>query len=374
MLLHKSVEFDSRVRREAAALAGAGHEVVVLELADVAPAAAMLDGFTRRSVGSTAGMRSRLPSALYRIAMVRRFVRGIRAVGPDAVHAHDAAMLLPGAIGSRLTGAMLVYDSHELAVGVPYRESGWAWLVSTIERLIVPRCAAVITVSDGIAARLRDLYGLAVTPTVVRNVTALERNGAGGLRRTLGIGADVSLVLHQGASAPARGCAQLIEAAATLGDVHVAFLGDPEPGYKERLAALIAARGLGDRVVVLPSVPLAELLSWTAEADIGVTLLEDNCENHRLALPNKLFEYIAAGVPVIASALPEVERLVTSYGIGWCVTPDDADALGEALRIAIGARDDPGLRERIARAGQELRWSSERMRLLELYDRLALVS
>ncbi len=64
-------------------------------------------------------------------------------------------MLLPGIVGARLVGARLVYDSHELAASVPYRERTWAWFVTTIERVIVPRCVAVITVSDGIAARLQ---------------------------------------------------------------------------------------------------------------------------------------------------------------------------------------------------------------------------
>ncbi len=77
-----------------------------------------------------------------------------------------------------LTGARLVYDSHELATSVPYRERAWAWFVSFIERLVVPRCAAVITVSDGIAERLRSRYGLRETPAVVRNVSALAPGGA----------------------------------------------------------------------------------------------------------------------------------------------------------------------------------------------------
>ena len=152
--------------------------------------------------------------------------------------------------------------------------------------------------------------------------------------------------------------------------MRLAFLGDPEPGYGEVLAALIRKRGAADRILVLDSVPLSELLDNTAEADVGVTLLQDTCENHRLALPNKLFEYIAAGVPVIASALPEVERLVKAYGIGWCVRPDDAGAVADAIREAIARRSDPELRSRLQKAAAELRWSVEQRRLLELYDNL----
>ncbi len=93
--------------------------------------------------------------------------------------------------------------------------------------------------------------------------------------------------------------------------------------------------------------PLKQLLAHTAEADVGVTLLQDTCENHRLALPNKLFEYIAAGVPVVASALPEIERLVDRYGIGWCVAPDQPQALAGRIRQALAVRGDADLKRRL---------------------------
>jgi hypothetical protein len=120
MLLHKSVEFDSRVRREASALAAAGHEVDVLELATPADGAAWLDGFRRVSCQPPAWIRQ-FPNPIYRAVMLLYFVAGIIRRRPDVVHAHDAAMLLPGLVGATLTGARLVYDSHELASSVPYR-------------------------------------------------------------------------------------------------------------------------------------------------------------------------------------------------------------------------------------------------------------
>ena len=371
MLLHKSVEFDSRVRREASALAGAEHEVIVLELSEVPDADRTLDGFTRYPCLPPAWVRQKLPIPIYRSLMLLSFVTAIVKIRPDVVHAHDAAMLLPGLVGARLAGARLVYDSHELATSVPYRERAWEWFVGAIERAVIPRCAAVITVSDGIAARLRERYRLSATPTVVRNVSALEANGTGALRLSLGLGPEVPLVLHQGAPAPDRGCEALVAAAALLDDVHVVFLGDPEPGYGEGLSELIRRRGVGDRVTLLPSVSLDDLLAHTAEADVGVTLLQDTCENHRLALPNKVFEYIAAEVPVVASALPEVQRLIDVYGIGWCVAPGDPVELAQALSRGLNARHDPELAGRLARASAELRWSLEQTRLLELYAELA---
>jgi len=368
MLLHKSVKFDSRVRREASSLAAAGHHVFVLELAEVSEP--VLEGFARRSCLPPARLKRWLPFHLYRIAFLLYFVRGLARVRPDVVHAHDAAMLAPGLFGSWLTGARLIYDSHELATGVPYRERGWGWFVAMLEWIIVPRCDAVITVSDGIAQRLAQRYRLRRAPIVVRNVSALAPQGTDGLRRRMGITEQEPLVLHQGAPAPARGCDVLVDAVALLDGVRLVFLGDPEPGYGAELAAKVRERGIVDRVSILPSVPLDQLLACTAEADVGVTLLQDNCENHRLALPNKLFEYIAAGVPVVASALPETSRLIGDYGIGWVARPDDPAAVAQALTVALAHRDDPELGRRIARAAYELRWPREQQRLLDLYAAL----
>jgi glycosyltransferase involved in cell wall biosynthesis len=375
MLLHKSVEHDSRVRREASSLARAGHRVTVLELAALAPdAPEELEGFERRSVQPPGWMRRALPFHLYRIAFLIWFVRDLLRLKPDVVHAHDAAMLLPGVVGSRLIGASLIYDSHELATSVPYRERAWAWFVAIIERIVVPHCVAVITVSDGIAERLRQRYGLDRTPAVVRNVTALRIHGDGGLRAALGIDAQTPLILHQGAPAPARGCELLLASMRSLPGSHLVFLGDPEPGYSAVLRRRIDEHQLQDRVTLLPSVPLEELLAHTAEADVGVTLLQDTCENHRLALPNKLFEYIAAGVPVVASALPETQRLVERYAIGWCAKPGDLAWLTDALSVALAERDDPALRERLVRAAEELSWEREQQQLIKVYARLAVGS
>lgn len=370
MLLHKSAMHDSRVRREASALAEAGHDVTVVELDRSAHG--LLDGFARVSAAPPPWVRRVLPFHAYRAVFLVAFVVRSVQLRPDAIHAHDAAMLLPGLIASRLTGARLVYDSHELATGVPYREGGWARFVEAIERLAVPRAAAVITVSDGIADRLQELYRLRRRPTVVRNVTALVPSPpTGELRARLGIG-DAPLVLHQGAPAPDRGCEVLVRAMAHVPGAHLAFLGDDgEPGFTASLERLAVAEGVRDRVHFVPSVPLERLLALTAEADVGVSLLQDTCENHRLALPNKVFEYIVAGVPVLVSDLPELRRLVAAHGIGWTVTPGDPNALAVGLRRAVATGTDDALRTAVQRAAASFSWSAERRRLAVLFETLA---
>lgn len=368
MLLHKSVVHDSRVRREAATLAEAGHAVVVLEMATVEEPE--LDGFRRVSVLPPGRLR-RLPFHGQRAVLAWTFARAVIRERPDVIHAHDAAMLVPGLIGARITGARLVYDTHELATGVPYREGFWEWFVDRIERLGLPRTVAVITVSDGIAARLVERYGLRTTPVVLRNVCGLEAEGTGGFRARLGLAPEAKVVLHQGAPAIGRGCEVLIDAVGQVPDVQLVFLGDGTAEHVGSLATRAAEGPARGRVHFAPAVPLSGLLAETAQADVGVTLLQDTCENHRLALPNKLFEYLAAGIPVVGSDLPEISRVIDGYRVGATVAQDDAVAVAAGIRRVLReTAGSGGMDGRVSAAAEDLSWEHERHRLIGLYARL----
>ncbi|HEY6549883.1 MAG TPA: glycosyltransferase [Solirubrobacterales bacterium] len=364
MLLHKSVEHDSRVRRAARALAEGGHDVTVLHL----PRArgeldGELDGFAVRSVTPPAWVRQRLPAFLYRLVFFAAFLVALRRLRPDAVHAHDAAMLAPGWLGARATGAMLVYDSHEYAVGVPYRERAWTALVGALEHLFVPRSALVITVSEGIAERLGERYRLRRPAVVVRNFPDPRAYDAdfdcGDLRSALDLPADAELVLHLGAAALDRGCETLVRAVARMpGDVNLLFLGVDAP-YAARLGELAAELGIGERVHFRPPVAVDRILAYARQASVGVSLLEDSCENHRLALPNKVFEYLAAGVPVLASDLPELRRTLTGQPGAVLVDPTDEVAIATGLRTGLDG-ERPAVPSRFE-------WSQEAAQLIAAY-------
>jgi len=374
MLLHKDVEHDSRVRREARALREMGHLVTLVQLAPAPRNGTLDNGTALVSALPPAWVRRFAPFHAYRLVFLAFFVWRVLRERPDAVHAHDAAMLAPGFIGARLTRALLVYDSHELATGVPYRTKGWCLLVHALERLLIRRCDVVITVSPGIAAHLQDRYRLHRMPTVLRNVTELSLDGSvaptESLRERLSLHNE-QLILHLGAPARYRGCENLIASMSMLTAAHLVFLGDGEADFMAELRAVAVASAVTRRVHFLASVPLGSVLSYTTEADVGVSLLEGNCENHRLALPNKVFEYIAARVPLLTSDLPEVRQLVDHFGVGWTVDSGDPMSIVRGLAHALRHSADPTLRCRLEDAASSLTWRHEQERLRDAYSLLA---
>jgi glycosyltransferase involved in cell wall biosynthesis len=176
-------------------------------------------------------------------------------------------------------------------------------------------------------------------------------------------------VLHQGAVAEGRGGGNLVRAVAEMDSAHLLFLG-ADGAFAEGLVHLASELGAADRTHFHPPVALTELLSYTTQADVGVSLLEDTCDNHRLALPNKLFEYLAAGLPVVVSDLPEMRRLVFERQVGWVTDPGDPADIARALVEATGSRGDESLENRVRVAAAELNWRQERSRLTDLYARL----
>ena len=160
------------------------------------------------------------------------------------------------------------------------------------------------------------------------------------LRADLGLPDEALLVLHLGAAAQERGGRTLVRAVASLPGAHLLFLGADDTAFATGLRDAARAERVADRVHFRPSVPIAQVLAYTRQADVGVSLLEDTCENHRLALPNKVFEYLAAGVPAVASDLPELRRLRDS-GVALALA-DPADPASVARAVTAAAAGPTG--------------------------------
>lgn len=262
----------------------------------------------------------------------RTMEQAARAVSARVYHASDLFVLPALARTARQKGARLVYDARELyphvfgTVGKPWATLFW----KRVERRYARRADAVFTVNETIADWMARHYGLA-PPVVLYNAPdAQPLPVSDALRRRTGVAAGLPIVLYQGALFPHRGLPVLVEAMADVPGAALVLMG--EGPLRGALETQIGAAGLSERAFVLDPVPPAELLAVTASADVGALPLDDACLSYRYALPNKLFEYLRAGLPVAATDLPEIRRVVDGFDVGLLSPPGDAGALARSLR------------------------------------------
>jgi glycosyltransferase involved in cell wall biosynthesis len=332
----------------------------------------------RRRIPANAPWMSRIKSLIWhgflRPDMVLRSVMLPSALDhpADVVVAHDLP-LLPAAVAvAKAHGAKLVYDSHEL-----YCEQGFTPRVhrmwSKIERAHIGQCDAIITVNRSIAGELERRYGAAPVH-VVQNAErgdgpAPEKGRL--LHEAFGLPSSAAVVLFQGGLLPGRHLEALVDAMALVRapSAHLVFLGDGPMVKKLRRRAERA--GVGKRIHFHGAVPQHELLRFTASADLGLIPYQATCLNNLYCTPNKLFEYIAAGVPIVASDLPELRRVIGDNGIGLIIDAGSPETFARAIDLLI---PDPGklqdLRERVLAVSRRLNWEQESKVLLQVFDGL----
>lgn len=266
----------------------------------------------------------------------RAVTAAVERLRPTLFHAADLYVLPAVQRAAEAAGAALVYDARELypyvagTVGKPWASLFWQMLESRYIRKV----DLVMTVNESIGRRLIAAYGID-HPLVLPNVPPMQTVAPANdwLRRKFSLTKSTVVLLHQGHLKPGRGCSALVSAMADVEKAALVFLGSG-PSL-ERLQAQVLRGHLGDKVFFHPPVPYDNLLSITATADVGLTLLEDICLNHRFALPNKLFEYLMAGLPVIGSDLPEISRVINRFKVGLTVNPEDRAALVKTLNRVV---------------------------------------
>lgn len=412
MVVRNDLTRDARVRREAKALAEDGHavsviclhseglapfeevdgyrviRVVIPEIALPVSMIARPPGRMRvdpKSAETDAGNHRSSPRRL--LGAVRgfvwkcrhecRLVRTILETRPEIVHAHDGDCVAVGILAARLTAARFIYDSHEyystLAPGV----NGWrgkriAWTRMRTEYQAVRTARAVVQVNPEIAAAMSRKHGLCIRSVVVRNVPHLVLPGRNGvLRRGLGIPAFIPIAIMQGQITRGTGHDTLVRAAVHLPEPWKVVILGPGPEL-DNAKSLAKELGLNGRVLFQGPVPHTELSSYTCDADVGVVLTQPIDESHRLALPNKLFEYMMAGLPVVGSDLPAIAAVLRKTGCGVAVDPYDPQAVADAIqKFTPGASAHAAARAAGLKAvREEYNWDREKQSLLDLYRRL----
>jgi glycosyltransferase involved in cell wall biosynthesis len=282
------------------------------------------------------------------------------------VSAHSWTVLPMTVKIAAANGCPWIYEPHELETDT----SGLGWRgrvrARKTESRYIRAAAAVVVVSDGIADWYKQRYQIP-RPTVVRNIPRLAlRQPVQGLclRQILKIPDDDLVFLYQGLLTRNRGLERLLEIFKSAETSrHLVFLGN---GPLSQIVE--AASRERPNIHRLPAVPIEELLGYTSSADIGIVSGQSSCLSHYYSLPNKFFEYIQAGIPVLASDFPEMRAVIEKIGCGW-VVPDSTAAWKQGIQsISIGAVQEA--KRKAVQAACEFSWDEEAAKLVSVYQRL----
>jgi len=286
----------------------------------------------------------------------------------DILVANDLDTLLPNFLVSQLKKKPLVFDSHEYFTGVqelvnrPFIRKIW----KSIERWILPRLKYVITVSDSIAEKYKSEYD--ISSVVIRNLARNSGSVAGYSRYELGIKPEDLILILQGSGLNIdRGGEELIDAICITPGVTLLVVGSGD--ILDVMKQKVMENNISDKVIFVPKLSWENMMRYTKVADVGISIDKDTNLNYYYSLPNKLFEYISAGIAVIASALPEVKKMVEDNRCGIVldtITPE------EISRGIMRLRDDRqllnDLKQNARIASEKFNWENESKKLYSFYE------
>ncbi len=286
----------------------------------------------------------------------------------DIFHSNDLDTLLATGLAAKLKGKKLVYDSHEYFMGTPEIQDR-ALVKNTwqrIEKWFFHQPVAVFTVNNSIAGLFEKDYGRKLG--VMRNIPEAQQAITPKTRTELGLPEDKFILVLQGSGINLdRGSEEMLQALSYLDDSFLWVIvgnGDVVPLLKR----LSVEKGLEKRILFLPKMPYAEMMQYTRAADLGLTLDKPTNINYLYSLPNKIFDYIRAGIPVFASNLPEVANIIHTYKVGFVFDKHDPVLIAQQLReIKTNKEAWQTAKDNTAPAALELSWEQEVRPLLEVY-------
>lgn len=289
----------------------------------------------------------------------------------DVLVSNDLDTLLPNYLISKIKSANLVYDSHELFCEVPElqanpkKKSIW----KRLEKWIFPKLKNVFTVNDSIAKIYGDEYKMKLK--VVRNIPLLSNQlKIQKLSKSdLGLPLEKKIIVLQGAGINVdRGAEEAVESMQYVNDAVLVIIGSGD--VMDILKQMVIDLKLNDKVKFIGKVTFEKLLQYTHHADLGLTLDKDTNVNYRYSLPNKLFDYIHAGVPILASNLVEIRQLIFQYNIGDCIDNHTPQHIADKINHILNDTETLQMWEKNTKiAATELNWENEEQQLIAVYKK-----
>ena len=360
VLVSNDLTFDQRVRKTCEAMVAAGHEPILVgrELPESIP----YDG---------PGSAVRLPllfksGPLFYAELQLALLKWLGKAEVDRIWANDLDTLLPSIVVGRHRKIPVVYDSHEFfteaagLTGKPLRRKIWLF----IERYCIPKLGKMLTVNESIAREFRHRYGVKVD--ILRNMPVLKSVPDVTPRTAFlefGIPTDLPILLLQGAYMDRdRGTSDAVEALAVMTDVRLVLVGAGIE-FDESVERINDPRWKG-RLHCIPRLPYEKLRILTASADVGLSLDKGLHTNYLLSLPNKLFDFIHVGLPIVASPMVEVRRVVEENGVGVVLKDVTSEAIAKGVAEVLSKPREFWFSKCMA-ARENLHWGADSHLIME---------
>ncbi len=284
----------------------------------------------------------------------------------DILCANDLDTLLPAFLIAKLKGKKLVYDTHEFFTGThsivnrPITKKVW----ETLENTLFPRLKTVITVNEAVARKYEIKYGKKLH--IIYNYPYLKSRvnfQAKSIENQSPI-----ILLYQGRLLRGRGLLLMTEAMKFLPDnfqLHIYGNGN----FKREIAQKIKEHNLENKVFLQGAVPYYELPELTAKAHIGLSLESPEIPNYAMSSPNKLFDYLMQGLPVIVANLENHKKIVRKYNVGMVLQQRTPQTLAESVLFFSKNSEFYALcsHNALSATDTDLNWEVQEKKILNIY-------
>ncbi len=278
------------------------------------------------------------------------------------LYANDLDTLIPNYLVSKIKSIPLIYDSHELFCEVPeliqspLKKRIWLFF----ESKIVPRLSHCITVNDSIANIFEKKYKIKFN--VIRNISDAENNFQPKTKMELNLPLDKKIILLQGAGINIdRGAEELVDAMHFVEGALLLIIGSGD--VWTTLENIVKTNDLKGKVMLIHKIPKNELMHYTFNADLGLSIDKNTNLNYYYSLPNKIFDYLQAGVPILASRLPEIEKIITKYGVGDFIDSHEPKAIASKINELLFSDKLVNYKSNIAYVNSQINWHHEKKKL-----------
>ncbi|MFM7661525.1 MAG: glycosyltransferase [Bacteroidota bacterium] len=285
---------------------------------------------------------------------------------------NDLDTLMANYLASKCKSVKLVYDTHEYFTEVPElvenptKQKIW----QRLEKWIFPKLKNVYTVNESIAKIYSEKYGVPVH--VVRNIAPIFECAEKKSRTDLGLPLDKFILIIQGSGINRRrGAEEVVGAMNFIENSLLLIIGSGD--VLEELKLKVEVEKLREKVLFLPKMPYAEMMQYTMNADLGLAIDHIDILNHKLALPNKFFDYIQAEIPILATEIVEIEKMIDKYKIGYVLKEElTSNSLAQKINQIkdLYSSEINELKENLKKTKSFENWDNESLKLKKIYSNL----